>query len=199
LPRLAISHISTQLLRDISLDVPEGTCVTISGSSGAGKSLFLRAVADLDPHEGRVWLGERERREFMPHQWRRRVALLPAESRWWADTTGQHFITVSPPFLNELGFDADVMNWQVSRLSSGEKQRLALARMLEQMPEALLLDEPTANLDQVLMEKVEQVILAYMKKNGSPVIWVTHDPEQVARVSNRHYNIIEGRLSGAVT
>jgi ABC-type multidrug transport system ATPase subunit len=92
----------------------------------------------------------------MAPDWRRRVGLLPAESGWWADRVGAHFITTNDarnpattptPILARLGFEPDVLDWDVQRLSSGERQRLGLARLLLNRPEVLLLDEATANLD----------------------------------------------------
>ena len=82
----------------------------------------------------------------------------------------------------------------VSRLSSGEKQRLDLMRLLSNRPRVLLLDEPTANLDPENTRRVEVVITEYRRSHDAAVIWVSHDEEQVRRVANRYYEVVGGHL-----
>lgn len=171
------------------LHVEAGICVGVSGPSGAGKSLFLRAVADLDPHGGRVRLGDRDAASIPGNEWRRQVGLLPAESRWWADRVGDHFEGADDRWLAELGFDGDVMDWEIGRLSSGERQRLALLRLLAVRPRALLLDEPTANLDGENVRKAERVLGEYRTLFAPPVLWVSHDPAQIERVADRRVRL----------
>lgn len=88
-----------------------------------------------------------------------------------------------------LGFTPEVMGWSVSRLSSGERQRLALWRSLALEPEALLLDEPTANLDNDSTEALEIWLLDEIRRRQIAVLWVAHDPAQIHRVANAHYRI----------
>lgn len=189
-----------QIVGPIDLTVHAGECVCVSGPSGAGKSLLLRAVADLDPHEGRVFLDGVACMDLPAPQWRRRVGLLPAESAWWAERVGDHFSDAmdSEP-LQRLGFDQKVMNWSVARASTGERQRLALLRLLANQPRALLLDEPTAALDPKNVKAVEGLVAEYRARHQAPVIWVSHDPEQIARVAQRHFRIVAGRLEQAVS
>ena len=63
----------------------------VTGPSGAGKTVFLRMIADLDPNEGKVWLASEEREGMPATRWRRLVTYVPAESGWWADTVQEHF------------------------------------------------------------------------------------------------------------
>jgi ABC-type iron transport system FetAB ATPase subunit len=189
-------------LAPVDLEVGAGGLAFVSGPSGAGKSLLLRAIADLDPHDGEAWLGNEPRSSMAAPQWRRRVGLLPAESSWWAETVGEHFppavdhadLSGEQDLLGALGFGADVLGWSVSRLSTGERQRLALARLLAQRPEALLLDEATANLDPTNRDRVEAVVESYRGLAGAALIWVSHDPEQRARISGQRLLIRDGRL-----
>ena len=173
----------------VDLAIEPGECVTLSGPSGSGKTLLLRAIADLDPCEGDIHLGDTSVRDVPAPRWRRMVSVLPAESLWWYDDVGHHFDEVDTRALYDLGFDDDVMSWQVSRLSMGERQRLGLVRLLSQSPEVLLLDEPTASLDTENVEHVESVIRRYQEERDAPVLWVSHDPRQELRVAKRHYRI----------
>ena len=156
---------------------------------------------------GEVWLGAEARSAMAPSRWRRRVGLLPAEAFWWADRVGEHFpgselspdALGAPPgsvgLLAGLGFEPDVLEWSVARLSTGERQRLALARLLAQAPEALLLDEATANLDPSNRERVELVVNGYRTDHAAAVLWVSHDPEQRERLGGRQFGIRDGRLA----
>lgn len=186
---LRIEDVGTALLPAVSLELSEGECIGLSGPSGMGKSLFLRAIADLDPHQGMIWLDKQEQSTIPAREWRRRVGLLPAESAWWAEKVVDHFETIDSSAIQELGFDSDSLQWSVERLSSGEKQRLALLRLLILRPEVLLLDEPTANLDVDSAKRVEALITEYRQQNRASVIWVSHDLEQIKRVSSKHYRL----------
>ncbi len=177
----------------VSLTIVPGECVGLTGESGCGKTRLLRAIADMDEHGGQVYAEDIAQDQVRAHEWRRRVSLLPAESLWWFDTVGQHFTAHEKQF-EALGFPADVMDWQVSRCSSGEKQRLSVLRMLASCPRVLLLDEPTANLDAVNAERVEQLLAEYLSEHNAFAIWVSHDVSQLQRVSQRQYRLREGRL-----
>lgn len=177
----------------IHLDVAAGSCVALGGPSGSGKTLLLRAMADLDDHQGEVYLDGRECRQMDAPSWRRRVAMLPAESAWWRDRVDDHF-RVDAADLARVGLPTEATTWAVSRLSSGEKQRLALLRLLANHPRALLLDEPTSNLDQDAITRVEQLIAEYRRDNNAAVLWVTHDGAQAARVAEQRLRLVDRQL-----
>ncbi|ODM33198.1 ABC transporter [Marinobacter adhaerens] len=187
---LVLENLSVGTLRNVSLRVPGGEVVCVSGPSGSGKSRLLRAVADLEPHDGRVSLGDTGQLDIPAHQWRSRVVMVPADSQWWFDDVGGHFPDEAKAGLpSALGFTPEVMGWSVSRLSSGERQRLALWRALALEPEALLLDEPTANLDNDSTEALEIWLLDEIRRRQIAVLWVAHDPAQIHRVGDDHYRI----------
>lgn len=178
-----------------TLRIAPGECVGLSGPSGSGKTRLLRAISDLDPHQGNVYLGDTESRDFPAPRWRRLVAMLPAESRWWHDRVGEHFTAVNGDWLGRLGFDEKIMDFPVSRLSTGERQRLALVRMIANEPRALLLDEPTASLDAENSRRVETLITDYRRRKRAAILWVSHDPAQLTRVANRRFLMEAGQLS----
>ncbi|MEA3292680.1 MAG: ATP-binding cassette domain-containing protein [Pseudomonadota bacterium] len=132
------------LLDPVELEVAPGEIVFLTGPSGSGKSLFLRALADLDVHQGAAWLDSTGMEDVAAPSWRRRIGYLTAESCWWSERVGDHFTRPDREQAVELGLPGEVFDWRVSRLSSGEKQRLALLRLLQQEPRALLLDERLA-------------------------------------------------------
>jgi ABC-type iron transport system FetAB ATPase subunit len=191
---LRLEGIRTRVLEPVDLEVPAGELTMISGPSGSGKSLLLRAVADLDPHEGEAWLDGTARSALPAPDWRRRVGLLPAESHWWGELVRDHFSGDADGLLDRLGFGSDVLGWTVARLSTGERQRLALARLLANGPEALLLDEATANLDPTNRDRVEVIVEDYRKDQRAAVLWVSHDPDQRRRLGGRRLLIRDGRL-----
>jgi putative ABC transport system ATP-binding protein len=167
--------------------------LVLSSPSGTGKSLLLRAMADLDPHQGEVYMDGREQAEYAPTQWRREVAYLPAESAWWSDQVGDHFDVDDSVGWKALGFEASVRDWNVTRLSSGERQRLAILRLLTNRPRILLLDEPTANLDDVNTARVEQLIFTYLAEQSAAAVWVSHDDQQRRRLGARIMQFVDGQ------
>ena len=193
-PLLQINRLHRLMIGPVTLAVDAGDCLCISGASGSGKSLLLRAIADLDPHEGQLLLQGETATDMPANAWRTRIGLLPPESSWWLPQVKDHFHNGMPVPLDRIGLSGDVLEQPVARLSSGEKQRLALMRLLSNRPQVLLLDEPTANLDPVNTGRVEAVIAEYLRAHQAAVIWVSHDPEQVARVANRYYEMCEGNL-----
>lgn len=185
----AVENLAFHTFSGISFSLSKAECIGLTGPSGVGKSLLLRALADLDPHEGKITL-EGVQFETIPGPlWRRQVALLPAEAAWWYTTVGEHFSSTSPKWLSQLGFDDTVLKWKINRLSSGEKQRLALLRVLANTPKVLLLDEPTANLDSENACKVEDLIELFRKETKMAVIWVSHDIGQIKRVSKYFFTL----------
>ena len=191
---LSLTHFGIGLLRDLDLTVQPAEILCLSGPSGSGKTRLLRAIADLDPHEGGAAFNGTRQADLPAHQWRRQVMLVPAESQWWDEEVGAHFPTDAGDEWQALGFAENPLSWRVSRLSTGEKQRLALWRALARQPAALLLDEPTANLDERSRHRTERWLLARIREHGWPVIWVAHDEAQIGRVADRHLAIVGDRL-----
>lgn len=183
-----------QFVGPINLKINSGQCMGLSGESGCGKSLLLRAVADLDEHKGDVLLNGIHANEVSASQWRKQVAMLPADSQWWFDTVGEHFNRLDKAMLNKLGFDETALEWSIGRISTGEKQRLALLRLLENNPAVLLLDEPTANLDANNTLLFESIVLDYLQQNNACAIWVSHDLAQLNRVAKLNFKLESGQL-----
>ena len=188
--QFVIKQLQCLHISPVDLSIEQGQCVSFSGPSGAGKSILLKAIIDLIPNQGEVRFADHVREQMRASDWRKLVGLLPAESFWWCDRIGQHFPTLNEQHISwfsELGFEQQVLDWEVSRCSTGERQRLALLRLLCHGPKVLLLDEPTANLDKTSSDAVEKIINEYKARYQCPVIWVSHDQQQIKRVAEQHY------------
>jgi len=181
-------------------DLRAGECVAIQGPSGAGKSVLLRMLADLDPHEGEALLEGRSSRTMPAPAWRSQVVYQAAEPAWWEATAAEHFSGKQRGFVDEtlraLGLSAALLDTDIERLSTGERQRLALVRSLAAAPRVLLLDEPTAALDPDSVERAE-ALLASRLADGMAILIVTHSAEQARRMAQRVFHLSQGRLTTA--
>ncbi len=182
-------------LSAVTLAIGAGELVTLSGPSGCGKTLLLRAIADLDPSIGTAMLDGKHRDQYSGPEWRRRVGFVATESAWWTARVGDHFPT--PPAgddLSALGLSAVVLTQDVSGLSTGERQRLALLRSLGNRPRIILLDEPTASLDHESTLCLEALVRAYITSTRCGVLWVCHDLTQRQRIADRAFQVDDGAL-----
>lgn len=186
--------LGTRHVGPISISVARGECLAIQGASGSGKSLLFRAIADLDPNQGDVSLNGQSREDMPAYEWRRQVSFVPAETGWWADRVRDHFDAGGDlEDLLEAVELKDALDWDVSRLSTGERHRLGIIRALQARPSVLLLDEPTASLDADMTAAVESLIKQQLAKDVC-VLLVTHDPEQAKRIADRSMKMTGGRL-----
>lgn len=185
-------------LSAVTLEIGAGEIVTLSGPSGCGKTLLLRAIADLDPSTGTAVLDGKQRDQYSGPDWRRRVGFVATESAWWTVRVGDHFM--APPASDDLlalGLSAAIMARDVSGLSTGERQRLALLRSLGNRPRIILLDEPTASLDHDTTLRLEALVREYVNATDCGVLWVCHDLSQRQRIADRAFQVEGGVLRPA--
>jgi putative ABC transport system ATP-binding protein len=194
---LRIDHLQVHGLTPVSFAVQAGECVAMMGSSGSGKTVLLRAIADLDPAAGQLFLEGAERNEMTGPAWRRAVRYVPAEAGWWADTVSAHFPADAERagrrdrLLDSLGLSPDILTTSIARASTGERQRLGLARALLDEPKVLLLDEPTTSLDPTSAALVEEVV-RYQLLLSRSVVLVTHDLAQAQRLARKLIRLEDG-------
>ncbi len=195
---LSVRDLARPALEPVSFELADGECIAVGGASGSGKTLLLRAIADLDPNEGVVALDGAARETMPAPEWRRRVVYVAAEPGWWRDTVGGHFDDWdgARDLVAATGLPDDCRKWPISRLSTGERQRLGLVRALVLEPRVLLLDEPTSGLDDAATEAVEELVRARLA-SGASALWVTHDGEQSRRLTRRRLVCAGGAVSEA--
>jgi ABC-type iron transport system FetAB ATPase subunit len=194
--RLRVAGLARLGLGPFNFSLGAGECLAIGGRSGAGKSVLLRMIADLDPHEGEAWVDGAARSGMPAPAWRRRVVYCAAESGWWAETAGAHFGDPPVAAAAALGLPPEIFGRAIALCSSGERQRLALLRAVALDPPMLLLDEPTGALDPDSVARSEALLAGRLRAGGSLVL-VTHDAAQAARLGTRRMVLENGALRPA--
>jgi len=203
------------LLENVSLDLFAATRISITGSSGSGKTLLLRALAMLDPLDGGEirWQGRPVSRDAIP-EFRRKLIYLqqrPAIAEPAVEAALQRPFRLAVhrrrqfdrgrivAWLDRLGRRESFLKKRAVDLSGGEAQIVALLRALQLDPTVLSLDEPTAALDPATTKAAEEMLGDWLDESPQPraIIWVTHDAEQAARVAPRRFHMDAGRLRKA--
>ena len=203
-----------KVLNDLSLEIQKGEVVALIGSSGAGKSTFLRSLNYLEaPDSGRIKIDDFEVDfEHITQDQiltlRRKLAMVFQQFNLFGRKTAlenvkeglivvkglsdQEATKIAREELAKVGL-SDRQNHYPRHLSGGQKQRVALARALAMKPEVLLLDEPTSALDPELVGEVEKSI-ANAAKSGQTMVLVSHDMSFVAQVADKVLFLDKGRI-----
>ena len=182
------------VLRDVSLELPPGRCYGILGPNGSGKTTLLDLLSGLlQPHAGRVTFRGRPLHSWPKKQLARRLALVPQDFMVRFGYTVREVVEMGlHPHLHRFGSPTaadlalvdealaatgieELADRPVTRLSGGEKQRVAVARALAQRPEVLLLDEATSNLDIHHSLEILQLVRQRFERQAMQVVAVMHD------------------------
>ena len=203
-----------KVLNNLSLEIQKGEVVALIGSSGAGKSTFLRSLNYLEaPDSGRIKIDDFEVDfEHISQDQiltlRRKLAMVFQQFNLFGRKTALENVKeglivvkglsdkeatkIAREELAKVGL-SDRENHYPRHLSGGQKQRVALARALAMKPEVLLLDEPTSALDPELVGEVEKSI-ANAAKSGQTMVLVSHDMSFVAQVADKVLFLDKGRI-----
>jgi putative ABC transport system ATP-binding protein len=190
------------LWRRLSFSVAAGERLAITGPTGSGKTLLLRALAGLDPlDEGTVALGGTSMEQIAMPRYRAQVRLLPQRPTMLEGTVEEnlrlpfrlrvHRSRAFPreaalAYFAELSRPAAFLEGRAERLSGGEGQLVALVRTLLTSPRVLLLDEPTASLDDATTRALEALVTSWLREGEDrAAIWTSHHEEQLERVVDR--------------
>ena len=189
------------VLTDLTVEFTEGTTALV-GPSGAGKSTLLRLLNRLaDPDAGSVRYRGRDVRDYDVLALRRQVALVPQLPALLVGTVAENVSYGSrlcgkecdvEAALALAGLDITFSERLARQLSVGEQQRVMLARALALKPLVLLLDEPTAALDERARDAVERTLLDLRKRLSAALIIVTHDQAQASRLADRVVHLENG-------
>lgn len=190
------------ILRSITVEIPCAGITALAGPSGSGKSTLLRLLNRLDdPLSGSISLEDRPLPEWDPSELRRRVAMVFQRPPLFPGTVDDNLRValrdLSPEraghVLRHVGLSADVLGQKAVDLSGGEAQRMAIARALLTEPRLLLADEPTAALDGAARRTIED-LGREVAASGIPIVWVTHDTEQLRRLADHVLLLTEGEV-----
>lgn len=200
---------------DVTADLPASGISVLFGTSGSGKSTLLRAIAGLEPAAaGRVALGDSvwqdDARGIRVPVWQRQVGCVFQEAglfehldvagnvgyglRWRGGvrTAAERLDAL----IDVLGIRL-LLRRRVATLSGGERQRVAIARAIAAEPRLLLLDEPLAALDFARRDEIMAWLTALQAHTGTPVLYVTHAIDELARLADYTLVLDQGRLVAA--
>lgn len=193
------------IISNFSLDIATGAFLTIVGPSGGGKSTLLKLLANLiSPTSGEIDFKDKNINAYSPTNYRRQVSYCFQQPSLFGETVKDNLefpfkIRKQTPdqskmeqVLESVDLKTDFLNKNITELSGGEKQRVALIRNLLFKPEVLLLDEITTGLDNDSKEIVHRLI-QNVHKDNTTIIQVTHDNDEIHQ-AGQIIKVAEGKL-----
>ncbi len=214
---IRLDHISksydskNNVVDDLSLEIEQGECLTLLGSSGSGKSTVLKMINRLiEPSQGTVFVNGSDIRQSDPVQLRRSIGYVFQGIGLFPHMTIRANVGIVPRLLNLpvqetqdkieellelLGLPlAEYTDRFPDELSGGQQQRVAVARALAGDPPCLLMDEPFGALDAITRDNIQQEFLALKQRLGKTVVFVTHDVLEALTLGDRIAVLNKGRL-----
>ena len=188
------------VLDGVDAAIPADGVTVLMGPSGSGKSTLLRLCNRLEaPTRGRILFRGDDLAALDPLAHRRRVGMVFQQPTPFGGTVRDNLLVAAPDATDEAmraalaraHLDAGFLDRRASELSGGESQRACLARALVAGPEVLLMDEPTSSLDEAAGRALED-LARDLSADGVPIVWVTHDPAQAARLGDRTLRVEDG-------
>lgn len=203
--RISFAYSRRPLFRDFSLILSRGEFAGLIGPNGAGKTTLLRLLTGvLPPDRGRVLVGGRELSNLTARECARTLAVVPQESRILFDYSvlevvlmgrfahlgllgieSEKDVALARRSLHEVGMEAYASRL-LNELSSGERQRVLIARALAQEPEVLLLDEPTSFLDLKNRLQIYEILVRLNRERDMAILIISHD----LNLASRHCRLL---------
>jgi zinc transport system ATP-binding protein len=185
---LDVRHLSVHLgrrhvLRDLSFSVERGTSLAILGPNGAGKTVLFRSLVGATPFEGTVRWAAGTRIGYVPQKLdlERDIPITGLDFLAARTTLARGTRTDVSRVLALVGIPPDVANRPIGVLSGGQFQRLLLAFALVGDPSALLLDEPTAGVDEPGQEQINELVSILQRDHALTVLFISHELTVVIR------------------
>ena len=195
-----------QALRDVDLTVGHGEVVTLVGRNGAGKTTLLRSVMGLHRHStGSVVLDGTDVSRHNPDaRARRGLGWVPDDRGIYASLSVEENLLLPPVTRRESAWSLEQVyaefpvlreraDFPGTRLSGGEQQMLAMARVLRTGATLLLLDEPSEGLAPVIVQRIGEIIRT-IKAQGTSVLLVEQNVTFAATVADRHHLLAQGQV-----
>ena len=205
---VSYSNNGQNILSNISFDIAKGECLTILGSSGAGKSSLLRLFNNLQsPSKGNIYFDNQALEEIDVLGLRKKVGMVFQTPILVSGTVKTNLNLFQnwdknrifsknelTAVLETVELKASILDQEADLLSGGEKQRLALARTLLNDPEVILLDEPTSGLDPKLARRIIKLIARLHDDLSLTVILVTHHPRLIKDITQKILFLHKGEI-----
>jgi iron complex transport system ATP-binding protein len=210
--QLRVSYGRQPVLRDLSIEVPEGAFFIIIGPNSSGKTTLLRAIAGaVQPQQGQVEIWGTPVGHFSKKALARLVAVVPQRVATEIPFTVQEVVLMGrSPHVGWLGLEqprdlelareamtitnvAHLARRPLPQLSGGELQRVIIARAICQQPRLLLLDEPTAALDPAHQVNIMDLMAQLQQERGLTVVMVSHDLNLAAMYGQQLLLLKEGQ------
>lgn len=196
--RFGPAQLGVKALCGINLRIFPGERVALVGSNGCGKSTLLRVLHRLiSPTAGRMSVAPTASQAMLfqrPHLLRLTVQANVALGLWLRGVAWAQATTKALAALHRVGL-GDLANRNGRKLSGGQQQRVAMARAWAQVPQVLLLDEPTASLDPHAKREIEALIESFAQQNSAAtLIFASHNLGQVKRLASRVIYLEQGQV-----
>ena len=207
--RVTVTGSSGVRLSIIELALPSSGVTALVGPSGSGKSTLLRLCNRLElPTSGTISYRGHPMADLDPLSLRRQVGMVFQKPVLFAGTVRDNLAEANGVLdddayravLKRVALEESFLERPADELSGGEAQRTCLARALVASPTALLMDEPTSSLDSAAAHRLEG-LARQLADEGIPVVWVSHDLEQVNRIADHVVVVISGsiRFTGPIS
>lgn len=189
------------------IKIDENKVTAILGSSGGGKTTFLKLLNNMiTADQGVIKYKNKKIESYDPVKLRREIVMLPQDPEIFKGSIKENFQITEEIADNNVSENIDYqklltkvsltqnLSDGANNLSGGEKQRLALARVMLLEPEVLLLDEPSSSLDKITERKIIKMVVDYVRENNRTLIMVTHSPEIAEKFADQIINIENGEI-----
>lgn len=202
-----------EILKEVTLQVPAGKIIGLLGPNGSGKSTLVKILSGvLDKYHGTVYIAGRELKSTSKRERAQRLAVVPQESVFGFSFTALEIVLMGlHPHMSGLSFESksdieiamqalgrcgavDLASRPIQRLSSGERQRVVIARALAQQPKIILFDEPANFLDIRHQVELYDIVRELAHQKQCAVLTIMHDLNMAAEYCDYIYLIKQGHI-----
>lgn len=211
--KLSVSYEKTNVIKDMTLEIPKGKISIVVGANGCGKSTFLKTVARiLKPDSGQIYINEKNIKAQRAKEIAKQMAFLPQSPVSPDAITVRELVAYGRfPYQKAIGgldmHDKEQIEWAiwetgltefadrlVSSLSGGQRQRAWIAMTLAQETDIILLDEPTTYLDMAHQLEVLTLLQKLNREKRLTIVMVLHELNQASRFADYIIGMKDGKV-----